>query len=71
MHISINNDYVVYLMNDVELSVTKTEKGLGVMISDDLRISKQYLEVVKIAIKFVGIIGYTFKHKSEKYSGIV
>ncbi len=35
MHIGINNDNVEYLMNGVELSVTNTEKDLGVMISAD------------------------------------
>ncbi len=66
MHIGINNDNVEYLMNRVELSVTNTEKDLGVMISDDLKPSNQCSKVVKTANKLVGFIGRTFKHKSEK-----
>ncbi len=66
MYISINNDNVVCLMNGVELSVTTTEKDLGVMISDDLKPSNQCLKVVKTANKLVGFIGRTFEHKSEK-----
>ncbi len=41
MHIGINNDNVEYLMNRVELSVTNTEKDLGVMIRDDLKPNNQ------------------------------
>ncbi len=37
MHIGISNDNVKYFMNGVELSVTNTEKDLGVMISNDLK----------------------------------
>ncbi len=66
MHIGINNDNDEYLVNGVELSVTNTEKDLGVMISDDLKPSNQYSKVVKTANKLVGFIGRTFKHKSEK-----
>ncbi len=66
MHIGINNDKVEYLMNGVELSVTNTEKDLGVMISDDLKPSNQCTKVVKTANKLVGFIGRTFEHKSEK-----
>ncbi len=63
--IGINND-VKYLMNGVELSVTNTEKDLGVMISDDLKSSNQCSKVLKTANKLVGFIGRTFEHKSEK-----
>lgn len=39
MHIGTNNGSVKYLMNGVQLylSVTNTEKDLGVMIIDDLK----------------------------------
>lgn len=42
MHIGTNNGSVKYLMNGVQLylSVTNTEKDLGVMISDDLKPSQ-------------------------------
>ncbi len=66
MHIGINNEKVEYLMNRVELSVTNTEKDLGVMISDDLKPSNECSKVVKTANRLVGFIGRTFKHKSEK-----
>ncbi len=65
MHIGISNDNVEYLINGVKLSATNTEKDLGVMISDDLKPSKQ-CSVVKTANKLVGFIGRTFEHKSEK-----
>ncbi len=66
MHIGINNDSVEYLMNGMELSVTNTEKDLGVMISDDLKSINQCSEVFKTANKIVGFISRTFEHKSEK-----
>ncbi len=53
-------------MNRVELSVTNTEKDLGVMISDDLNPSHQCPKAVKTANKLVGFTGRTFEHKSEK-----
>ncbi len=65
MHIGINNYNVEYLTNGVELSVTNTEKDLGVMISNNLKSSNQCSEV-KTANKFVEFIGRTFEHKSEK-----
>ncbi len=49
MHIGINNENVKYLMNGMELSVTNTETGLGVMISDDLKLCNQCSKVVKTA----------------------
>ncbi len=59
-------------MNGMELSVTNTVKDLGVMISDDLKPSKQCSKAVKTANKHVVFTGRTFGHKSEKkYSDIV
>ncbi len=53
MHIGISNDNVKYLMNEFELSVTNTDTDLGVMISDDLKLSNQCSKVVKTANKLV------------------
>ncbi len=72
MHISVNNNNIEYLMNEVELSVTNTEKDLGVMISDDLKPRSQCSKVVKTANKLDGLVGRTFEYKSEKgYSDII
>ncbi len=72
MHNVINNDNVGYLMNGVKVSVTNTEKDLGVMPSDDLKPSNECLKVVKTRNKLVGFIGRPFEHKSEKtYSDII
>ncbi len=62
MHIGINNDKVEYLMNGVELSVTNTEKDLGVIISNDMKPSNQCSKVVKTANRLVGFIDRTFEH---------
>ncbi len=53
-------------MNGVELTLTNAENALGVMISDDMKASKQCSVVVKTANKLVGFISRTFEHKSEK-----
>ncbi len=53
-------------MNGVKLSVTNTDKGLGVMISDDLKPSKQSANRVQTANKLAGFIGSTFEHKLGK-----
>ncbi len=66
MHIGISNENVEYLMNGVELSVTNTEKDLGVMISDDLKPSNQCSKLVKTANKLVGFTVRTLEHISEK-----
>ncbi len=62
IHIGIDNDNVEYLMNGVELSVTNTEKDLGVMMRDDIKHSNQCSKVVKTDCKLVGFIGRTFEH---------
>ncbi len=66
MHIGINNDNTEYLRNGVELSVTNTEKDLGVMISDDLKPGNRCLKVVKTANNLVEFVGRTIDHKSAK-----
>ncbi len=53
-------------MNEVELSLTNTEKDLGVMVSGDLKTTNQCSKVVKTANRFVGLIRRAFEHKSEK-----
>ncbi len=66
-HVKLTNlTFVEYLTNRVKLSVTNTEKDLGVMISDDLKPSNQCSKVVKTANKLVGFIGRTSEHKSKK-----
>ncbi len=61
----IDNDNVENLMNGWELSVTNTEKDLGVMMSDDLKPCNQCSKVVKTTNKLIGFIGRTFEYKSE------
>ena len=66
LYIGNNNQYTKYTMNGSELSKLSHEKDLRITISNDLKPSKDCLDVVKTANKLVGFIGRTFQNKSEK-----
>ncbi len=71
MHIDMNNDNVEYFMNGVELSVTNTEKDLGVMISDDLKPSNQCSSVAEDdadLLKVQEIVNLTVCKEDIRYS---
>ncbi len=53
-------------MNGAEIPNVNEEKGLGVIISNDLKSAKHCSEVVKTANKLIGFIGRTFEFKTEK-----
>ena len=64
------------MMNGIQLVKVEQEKDLGVVISSDLKPSKQCSEVVKTANKLIGFIGRSFEFKTEKiilnlYSALV
>ena len=63
MHISNNNQYTKYTMNNSELSKDNHEKYLGITISNEqVNIAQTLLR------KLVGFIGRNFEYKSEKKS---
>ena len=53
-------------MNGKQLAKIKQEKDLGVVISSDLKPSKQCSEVVKTANKLIGFIGRSFEFRTEE-----
>ena len=53
-------------MNGKQLAKVEQEKDLGVVISSDLKPSKQCSEVVKTANKLIGFIGRSFEFRTEE-----
>ena len=65
-----------YTITGIQLAKVDHEKDLGVVISSDLKPSKQCSEVVKTANKLTGFIGKSFEFKAEEiilnlYSALV
>ena len=65
LHIGRNNIKTNYFMRDTPIDTSSVEKDLGVLISDDLKTTKQSIESVNKANKILGLIGRTLDLKSE------
>ena len=63
LHIGNRNVQANYTMNGKQLAKVEQEKDLGVVISSDLKPSKQCSEVVKTANKLIGFIGRSFEFR--------
>ena len=66
LHIGNRNVQANYTMNGKQLAKVEQEKDLGVVISSDLKPSKQCSEVVKTANKLIGFIGRSFEFRTEE-----
>ena len=66
LHIGNRNVQANYTMNGIQLAKVEQEKDLGVVISNDLKPSKQCSEVVKTANKLIGFIGRSFEFRTEE-----
>ena len=66
LHIGNRNVQANYTMNGKHLAKVEQEKDLGVVISSDLKPSKQCSEVVKTANKLIGFIGRSFEFRTEE-----
>ena len=66
LHIGNRNVQANYTMNGKQLVKVEQEKDLGVVISSDLKPSKQCSEVVKTANKLIGFIGRSFEFRTEE-----
>ena len=56
LHLGHNNVHYVYYMDNESIQPVTEEKDLGVIISEDLKPSKQCTEVVKKANMVLGMI---------------
>ena len=66
LHIGNRNVQANYTMNGKQLAKVEQEKDLGVVISSDLKPSKQCSEVVKTANELIGFIGRSFEFRTEE-----
>ena len=66
MHLGTNNPKQAYSIDDKSIAVVDEEKDLGVIIQNDLKVSKQCSKVVKTANQILGMINRTFENKSKE-----
>ena len=66
LHIGGGNLNEIYNMEWRPLEAVHEERDLGIMITKDLKFSKQCLNAAKAVIKLLGMIKINFTYKSEK-----
>ena len=66
MHIGYKNQNAQYSLLGKKIESTNQEKDLGVLISNDLKFSKQCIEVEKKAQKLLGYIKRQFRNKNKE-----
>ena len=64
MHFGNNNLHAVYTLGGKVLQVVDEEKDLGVIVQDDLKVSKQCAKAVTTANKILGMISRSFSNRS-------
>ena len=63
MHVGKPSFQRQYYMNNEQLEVVCYEKDLGVLISNDLKVSQQYQQVYNKASKILGLINRTIEYR--------
>ena len=66
MHFGNNNLHAVYTLGGKVLQVVEEERDLGVIVQDDLKVSKQCAKAVTTANKVLGMISRSFSNRSAK-----
>lgn len=66
MHIGRNNPRVIYEMGGEVLEVVEVERDLGVLVSHDLKVSKQCVKSSSMANKMLGMILRCFTSRDRK-----
>ena len=66
MHFGYNNPYLEYTMGGAKLTVTKSEKDLGVVIDSTLKPAAHIANCVKKANHMLGMIQRTITYKNKK-----
>jgi len=54
------------MLNDIQLECVSEEKGLGVIITGDIKWEKQCSEAVKKENRMLGMIKHNFVHRSKE-----
>ena len=66
MHFGVNNTKENYSINNTVLKEVSSEKDLGVIIQNDLKVSEQCSKVVKTANRILGMVNRTFQNKTKE-----
>ena len=69
MHFGSKNPCNNYIMNNLPLEKVHTERDLGVLISDDLKVSGQCSQAYVKANRMLGLIKRTIVNKKSGYYG--
>ena len=56
MHFGKKNPHFTYLMNRMELECTQAEKDLGILFTDDFKVTAQWMHDFKKANRVLGMI---------------
>lgn len=65
MHIGHGNRNSKFYMGEVELGVVKEEKDLGIIVSNDLKVSKQCGAAARKGYQILGMISRAFTSKKK------
>lgn len=65
MHFGYNNLQTEYFLGGEKLITVEVEKDLGVIVSNDLKVSNQCVKAVKTANRVLGMIKRTFVNRSK------
>ena len=66
LHVGRNNSKAIYEIKGKDLEVVVEVKDLGVIVSDDMKVSKQCHKAAKKGNQVLGLIARTFSCKSSK-----
>ena len=66
MHIGQNNMQSNYNMSNQQLPTTDQHRGLGIIITKDIKWQKQTEESCKTANRVLGFIARNFRHKNKE-----
>ena len=67
MHLGYGNVMEKYTMLGKELATVKDEKDLGVMVSEDMKVSTQCSLAAKKGYQVLGMINRTFTSKKRRF----
>ena len=65
LHVGFNNNKEKYVLDSCDLSAVSDEKDLGVIVSSDLKMSKQCKKASSTANKVLGMINRTITTKKS------
>ena len=66
LHFGVNNQNHQYTLGDQDIENVTSEKDLGVIIKENLDVSDQVAEKIKIANKVLGMINRAYGDKSQE-----